>query len=113
MLDAEIAGHIRRQKRSEPMTTVRHAGRAYPPVAIHQVVAFAAALLVAGIVALAALGPLNLQLPSADGPGVRPAVLEAARQWEIQRKAESGYVDPVIRSGQEWEQQRRQQSPIE
>lgn len=94
------------------MTTVRQADRAYPPVAMHQVVALVAALLVAGIVALTAFGPLNIQLPVADGLGATPSVLESGRQWELERRAQSGDIVPVIQSGDDWEQQRRDQSPI-
>jgi len=94
------------------MTTVRHADRAFPPVAIHQVLAFVAAVLVAGIVALTAFGPLNIQLPVTDGLGATPSVLESGRQWELERRAQSGDIVPVIRSGDDWEMQRRDQSPI-
>ncbi len=94
------------------MTNVRQADRAFPPVAIYQIVALVAALLVAGIVALSAFGPFNVQLPQAGDPGVSPSVLEAGRQWELQRMAMSGDLAPVIRTGDEWEKQRRDQSPI-
>ena len=94
------------------MTNVRQADSAYPPVAIYQIAALVAALLIAGIVALSAFGPFKVQLPLAGDPGVNPAVLDAGRQWELQRRAMSGEVAPVIRSGDDWEQQRRDQLPI-
>ena len=94
------------------MTNVRQADRALAPVAIYQIAALAAALLVAGIVALSAFGPFNVQLPAAGDPGVTPSVLEAGRQWELQRRAMMGEFASLIRSGDEWEKQRRDQSPL-
>ncbi|MBA2634063.1 MAG: hypothetical protein H0U86_13870 [Chloroflexi bacterium] len=94
------------------MSQVRQAAGAFPPVAIHYIAAVAAALLIAGIVALSAFGFLNVQLPPVDDRGVSPTVLEAGREWEIQRRAQSGYIEPVIQSSDDWEEQRRQQSPF-
>ena len=93
------------------MTHARQAAGGFPTVATHHIAAVAAALLMAGIVALSAFGPLNIQLPPVDGPGVNPSVLEAGRRWELERRAQSGDILPVIRSGDDWENQRRQQSP--
>jgi len=94
------------------MSHLRQAAGAFPPVAIHYIAAVAAALLVAGVVALSAFGPLNVQMPPVDDRGVSPLALEAGREWEIQRRAQSGYMEPVIQSGDAWEEQRRQQSPF-
>ena len=94
------------------MTHARQAAGGLPTVAINHIAAIAAALLVAGIVALSAFGPLNVQAPFADDPGVNPSVLEAGQRWEIERRAQSGDIEPVIRSGDEWERQRRLQNPF-
>ena len=94
------------------MTHVRQAAGGFPTVATHHIAAVAAALLVAGIVAISAFGPLNIQLPLANDPGVNPTVLEAGRRWEIERRAQSGDIEPVIQSGDDWERQRRQQYPF-
>jgi hypothetical protein len=94
------------------MTHARQAAGGFPTVAIHHIAAVAAAVLVAGIVALSAFGPFNVQLPVVDGPGVSPSVLEAGRRWELERRAQSGDLEPVLRSGDDWEKQRRQQYPF-
>jgi hypothetical protein len=36
--------------------------------------------------------------------------MESGRQWEIQRRQQLGYGNPVLDSGRDWEEQRRQQS---
>jgi hypothetical protein len=93
------------------MAHARQADRAYPQFTINPIVAAVAAVLVTGIIAFAAVDPLGLQRPSVGAPGsVNPAVLEAGRQWELERKAQGGYIDPVLESGRDWELQRKQQS---
>ena len=94
------------------MAHARQANRAFPQVAISPIVAAVAAILVAGTLTFSALD-LGLPRPAVEAPQVNPALVEAGRQWELQRKAESGYVDPLIRSAREWEEQRRQQSAFD
>lgn len=90
------------------MAHARHAERAFPQVGAY--ITIVAALLVSGTLALFAFEPLKLQGPTAEVPPLTPALVEAGQQWELQRKAEMGYVDPIIDSGRDWEEQRRQQS---
>ncbi len=91
------------------MAHARQADRAFPQAAIYLLAALAAATLVMVIVLAGALGPFAVRTPATDGIQVDPVVIEAGRQWELQRKAQSGYVDPVIQAGRDWEQQRKQQ----
>jgi hypothetical protein len=74
------------------------------------IAAAAAAILVTAIVAFAAFGLIGAQAPDLDGLQVDQAVLDSGAQWELERRAQSGYVDPVLDSGDEWERQRYQQS---
>ena len=90
------------------MAHAQQAERAFPQSAITLVAAALVAVLLAGIVALS--NPFGLRAPVSDRIQVDPAVVEAGRQWELQRKQQSGYVDPVIEAGREWERQRKQQS---
>jgi len=92
------------------MAHARQADRAFPQAAIYLLAAVAAATLVMVILLVGALGPLGLRTPAVDGIQVDPAVIDAGRQWELQRKAQSGYLDPLIQAGRDWEQQRKQQS---
>ena len=92
------------------MAHARQADRAFPQAAIYLLAALAAATLVMVIVLAGTLGPLGVRAPTTDAIQVDPAVIEAGRQWELQRKAQSGYVDPVIQAGRDWEKQRKQQS---
>lgn len=91
------------------MAQARQADWAMPQVAIF------AAILVAAIITAAMLATGTLNLPGMQ-PGtqprgeVSPALIQAGRDWELQRKQQSGWVDPVIEAGREWERQRKQQS---
>ena len=91
------------------MAQARQADRAYPQAAMHPVFAVAAALLVTAIIAFSALGVLRIQLPAIGGVHTNQAVLDSGADWELQRRAQGGYVDPVIQSGNDWERERRQQ----
>lgn len=91
------------------MAQARQADRAYPQAVMYPVVAVAAALLVTAIIAFSALGVLRIQLPAIGGVHTNQAVLDSGADWELQRRAQGGYVDPVIQSGNDWERERRQQ----
>jgi hypothetical protein len=91
------------------MAYVQRADRAFPQAAI-----FLAAAVIAGLVVTAALMIGELQLfGGASTPELRQpsqAVLQSEAMWLEQRLAEGGYIDPATRSAREWEDQRRQQS---
>lgn len=92
------------------MAQAHQADRAMPQVAIYLL-----AILVGVVVIVAVLASGTLNFAGADSTfgdrwEVSPATLQAGRDWEMQRKQQSGYVDPVIQSGREWERQRKQQS---
>jgi hypothetical protein len=108
MLDAEVAGKVRRRKGAIPMAHARVAERTVPPVPMFPIVAAVAAVLVAGALAFFAADPFGLHQPDPTGPN--PLVVAAERRWEIERKAQMGYIDPDIRSAREWEKQRQQVS---
>lgn len=91
------------------MAHAQPAERPFANVPASFVPAAVLAVVLAAIVAIAALGPFGLFSPG-DRIVIDPAVIEAGRQWELQRKQQSGWVDPVIESGREWERQRKQQS---
>ena len=91
------------------MAHVNQAERNFPQTAFY---VFATALMAAAvtvIVALSALGPIRLG-PISEPIQISPALAQAGRQWELEHKQQSGYVDPVIDYGRDWEKQRRQQS---
>jgi hypothetical protein len=92
------------------MAHARQADRAIPQAASYLIAAMAAAILVTAFVAIAAFGLFNVQMPDLGGRSVDQAVLDSGAQWELERRAQSGYVDPVLESGDDWERQRDQQS---
>jgi hypothetical protein len=92
------------------MAHAQQAERAFPLTAISLAAAAVAAVLMAGIVAFSTVSPSGLFAPVSDRIEIDPIVVESGRQWELQRKQQSGYVDPVIESGRQWELQRKQQS---
>jgi hypothetical protein len=91
------------------MAHARQADRANPQAVSNLFAAVAAAILVTTIGAIAAFGLITLPAPDLDGLRVDQAVLDSGAQWELERRAQSGYVDPVIDSGYDWERQRYQQ----
>lgn len=95
------------------MTHIRPADRAFPLTATFTsaTVAILAAILLAIVTTLAALGPFGALAPTGDPVNFSPAVIESARQWELQRHLQSGDLDPLLEAGREWERQRREQSP--
>ena len=92
------------------MAHARQADRALPQAASYLIAAMAAAILVTAIVAISAFGLFRVQAPDFEGLQVDQAVLDSGAQWELERRAQSGYVDSVVESGDEWERQRDQQS---
>ena len=92
------------------MAHARQADRAFPQAASYLIAALAAAILITAIAAIAAFGLFNVQAPDLEGVRVNQAVLDSGAQWELERRAQSGYVDPVLDSGDDWERQRDQQS---
>jgi hypothetical protein len=92
------------------MAHAQQAERAFPQTAISIAAAALAVILLAGIVAFSTMNPFGVLAPAGDRIQIDPAVIESGRQWELQRKQQSGYVDPVIESGRQWELQRKQQS---
>jgi len=83
----------------------------FPQVAINPIAAIVAAILFAVIVAYAAIGPLGLLQPSFEGPNVDSALQEAGARWELERRLQSGDLEPLRGAEREWERQRHQQSP--
>ena len=94
------------------MTHIRTADRAFSLTATFTsaTVAALAAILLAIVTTLAVLGPFGGLGPSGDRVSFSPAVIESARQWELQRQLQGGDPDPLIEAGREWERQRHQQS---
>jgi hypothetical protein len=72
------------------------------------------AALVATLVISATLAIGNLQFSGLSMPGTRgdasPAVLRSEANWLSQRLAQSGYIEPAVRSARAWEAERLQQS---
>ncbi|HEX2765692.1 MAG TPA: hypothetical protein VHR55_03515 [Candidatus Limnocylindria bacterium] len=95
------------------MTYARRAVRTHPPLSLPRMRAAIVALAVLATVVVGALGPLGLRIPAPDVIRIDPAVIEAGRDWEIMRREQSGWVDPVIVAGREWERQRKQQMGYE
>ena len=92
------------------MAQATQAGRAIPQAPNYPLAAVGAvlaAILVAATIAFAAINPFGG--PSVD-PAINPAVLESGAQWELQRRQQSGDLDPLTEAQREWERQRRLQS---
>lgn len=93
------------------MAYAPQADRGFPLSVIHFAAAALAAVLLAGIVAMATLDPFGFGA-GVDSPiQLSPAVLESGRQWELERLQQLGYVDPLVEDGRDWERERRQQTP--
>jgi hypothetical protein len=75
----------------------------FPTYTITRVAAVIAALVAAGIIALAAFQVLGLQRPTFMPPSVNPLVLEAEARWELQHRLVSGDLDPQREAEREWE----------
>jgi hypothetical protein len=94
------------------MAHAQPAERASSQTALTLAAAALLAVLLAGIVAFSPLAPFDFGAPT-GGNQVSPAVIESGQQWELQRRQQSSYADPLtpalIESGRQWELQRRQQ----
>jgi hypothetical protein len=111
MLLAEITEQIGDEEGDTPVAQARQAPRTVPQVHIHPIVVLFSAAIVAAVILFAALNPLGSQGTAApDAGGLRPELIQAGRDWELQRQQQGGYVDPVLEAAQDWEKQRRQQS---
>lgn len=93
------------------MALTQHLERPVLRVGRSLIAAAMVAIMAFSIVALTVIGTAGQRAPAIDGYVVSPQALASGRQWEIERRAQSGYSDPVLQSAREWEKQRRQQSP--
>lgn len=94
------------------MADVRSAERYQPRPAIPSIQAAVLAVIVTALVVIGTFSLVRAVGGLGDGVTVSPAVLESGRQWELQRRQQSGEIDWVLESGREWERQRKQQSPF-
>jgi hypothetical protein len=92
------------------MTDVRSAERYQPRPMIPSIQAAVLAVIVTVLAVFGSFSLVRAMGGLGDGVTVSPAVLELGRQWELQRRQQSGWIDPVLESGREWERQRKQQS---
>lgn len=92
------------------MTHALPSQRPLPAVATRPIAAAVVAAILTGILVLGALGLFDAPMPARDPSPVNPSVIEAGRQWELERRQVSGHVDPAIASGTQWELERRQLS---
>lgn len=79
----------------------------FPIDTIARVAAVIAALVAAGIIAVAAFQLLGLQRLSTTPPPVHPLLLEAEARWELQHKLVSGDLEPARQAEREWESRSR------
>jgi hypothetical protein len=93
------------------VTIARRAERIprFPTYTISRVAAVVAAVLAAGILAVAAIDLFGLQQP-VNRPTVHRLVLEAEGRWELQQALMSGTLAPIRQAEREWERQHRQVS---
>jgi len=82
-------------------------GSRFPIYTITRVAAVIAALVAAGIIALAAIQLLGLQRPTFTPPSVHPLVLEAEARWELRHKLISGDLEPQRQAERAWEYRSR------
>ncbi len=91
------------------MTQARPVIRTFP-----QTIVYGAAALVAAVVISATLtiGNLDIFGPASRGGNDVPsqAVLRSEASWLTQRLAQSGFIEPSVRSARFWEAERLQQS---
>ena len=90
------------------MAHAHPARRAFTPTANHIATAALAAVVFAGIVLFSTLG-MGIRVPVAEPSAFDQALMQSARQWELERRQQAGYVDPLSESGDRWELERRQQ----
>ena len=92
------------------MTLARIPERPFPLALVYGAGALVAALVVSAVVLLGSFeyfGPATPATPEVP----TPAVLRSEASWMTQRLAQSGYIEPSVRSAQMWERQRLQQTP--
>ena len=91
------------------MTHARQLERPFPQAFVYGGGALIAALVVS---AAAAIGGLDFGA-AAPGAPQEPssAVLRSEASWMAQRLAQSGSIEPSVRSARQWEYQRLQQTP--
>ena len=90
------------------MTQAHPADQAFPLTAISILAAALAAVALVTVVAITTLEPFGFGARGDDLPGVSAAVVNSGIQWELERRQQYGYVDPVLQSGDQWERERRQ-----
>jgi hypothetical protein len=91
------------------MAHARPISRTSPDTVPYEIAALVATLLLS-----ATLGIGSLLISGLSMPGTRadasPAVLRSEANWLSQRLAQSGYIEPAVRSARAWEAERLQQS---
>lgn len=92
------------------MTYATPAARPFPLTAFYLVAAAVAAVAISVIVAVSTIGPLAVGGPSDHPVRFSAAVIESARQWELERAQQSGHVDPTLDAARRWVLERGQQS---
>lgn len=92
------------------MAQARQAVRQLPHTAVYLAAALIAAVTIGVVVALGMLGPMRLEQPATDRGQLSPALIQAGRDWQLQREQQGGFVDPLTQAGRDWETQRKQQS---
>ncbi len=92
------------------MAQARRADQAISQAAIYFAAAVIAAIVLTAMVATGTLNIFGAGSPSVVPHEVNPALLQAERDWESQRRQQMGEVDPLVKYGQDWERQRHQQS---
>ena len=92
------------------MTHARPFERTFPQTLVYGAAAMLAALAVSAVVAI---NGVDFFGPSSRAPQSPPgeAVLRSEASWMAQRLAQSGYIEPAVRSARMWEYQRLQQTP--
>ena len=90
------------------MTQVRRLTAAIVPQWMVAGAAAAVATLALGLAV--SFGAIRLPAaPAVLDRAVDPAVIEAGRDWQVQREQQGGFADPVTEAGREWQRQREQQ----
>ena len=89
------------------MAQAQQANRTGSNIAL-QVGAFIIPVLIVGVMIVAsALAALQAQPSNHGGGELSPALIQAGRDWELQRRQQSiPYVDPLAEAEREWERQR-------
>lgn len=91
------------------MAQARPINRTSPQSFTYVVAALVAALVLSATLAIGNFGFLGPSTPNVTG-AASPAVLRSEASWLSQRLAQSGYIEPSVRSARAWELERLQQS---